>query len=70
VKCRLVTGKTQIALKVKITILRMELVAAINLARLTRKGQGTSENVHKVDQVLYRFLMCTGDATDGIGQVQ
>ncbi len=33
----LVTGKTQVAPKVKITIPRMELVAAVNLVRLARK---------------------------------
>ncbi len=33
----------------------MELVAAINLVRLTQKGQGTSENVHKADQVLLQI---------------
>ncbi len=38
--CRLVTGKTQVAPKVKITILRMELVAAVNSVRLTRKVKG------------------------------
>ncbi len=31
------TGKTQVALKVKITIPRMELVAAVNSIRLARK---------------------------------
>ncbi len=35
--CRLVTGKTQVALKVKITIPRMELVAAVNSVRLAKK---------------------------------
>jgi hypothetical protein len=35
--CKLVTGKTQVALKVKITFLRMELVAAVNSVRLARK---------------------------------
>ncbi len=33
----LVTGKTQVAPKVKITIPRMELVAAVNSVRLARK---------------------------------
>ncbi len=35
--CFLVTGKTQVAPKVKITIPRMELVAAVNSVRLTWK---------------------------------
>ncbi len=35
--CRLVTGKTQVAPKVKITIPRMELVAAVNSVRLAKK---------------------------------
>ncbi len=35
--CRLVTGKTQVAPKVKITIQRMELVAAVNSVRLAKK---------------------------------
>jgi hypothetical protein len=35
--CRLVTGKTQVAPKVKITIPRMELMAAVNSVRLARK---------------------------------
>jgi hypothetical protein len=37
VLCRLVTGKTQVAPKVKITIPRMELVVAVNSVRLARK---------------------------------
>jgi hypothetical protein len=37
--CCLVTGKTQVAPKVKITIPRMELVAAVNSVRLARKAQ-------------------------------
>ncbi len=36
-QCMLVTGKTQVAPKVKITIPRMELVAAVNSVRLARK---------------------------------
>jgi hypothetical protein len=36
--CRLVTGKTQVAPKVKITIPRMELVAAVNSVRLAKKA--------------------------------
>jgi hypothetical protein len=36
-RCVLVTGKTKVAPKVKITIPRMELVAAVNSVRLTRK---------------------------------
>jgi hypothetical protein len=36
-RCYLVTGKTQEAPKVKITIPRMELVAAVNSVRLARK---------------------------------
>lgn len=39
VVCRLVTRKTQLASKVKITIPRMELVAAVNSVRLARKGR-------------------------------
>ncbi len=35
--CRLITGKTQVAPKVKITIPRMELVAAVNSVRLAKK---------------------------------
>jgi hypothetical protein len=35
--CRLITGKTQVAPKVKITIPRMELVAAMNSVRLAKK---------------------------------
>ncbi len=35
--CRLIMGKTQVALKVKITIPRMELLAAVNLVRLAKK---------------------------------
>ncbi len=35
--CRLITGKTQVAPRVKITIPRMELVAAVNSVRLTKK---------------------------------
>ncbi len=35
--CVLVTGKTQVAPKVKITIPRMELVAAVNSVKLARK---------------------------------
>jgi hypothetical protein len=35
--CRLVTGKTQVAPKVKITIPRMERVAAVNSVRLAKK---------------------------------
>jgi hypothetical protein len=35
--CFLVTGKTQVAPKVKIIIPRMELVAAVNSVRLARK---------------------------------
>ncbi len=38
--CRLVTGKTQVAPKVKITIPRMELVAAVISVRLARKVKG------------------------------
>jgi hypothetical protein len=37
VVCRLVTGKTQVVPKVKITIPRMELVAAVNSVRLAIK---------------------------------
>jgi hypothetical protein len=36
-RCVLVTGKTQVAPRVKITIPRMELVAAVNSDRLARK---------------------------------
>jgi hypothetical protein len=36
-RCYLVTGKTQVAPKVKITIPRIELVAAVNSVRLARK---------------------------------
>jgi hypothetical protein len=39
--CQLVTGKTQVAPQVKITILRMELVAAVNSFRLARKVRET-----------------------------
>jgi hypothetical protein len=35
--CRLITGKTQVAPKVKITIPRMELLAAVNSVRLAKK---------------------------------
>jgi hypothetical protein len=35
--CRLVTGKAQVAPKVKITLPRMELVAAVNSVRLAKK---------------------------------
>ncbi len=35
--CRLITEKTQVAPKVKITIPRMELVAAVNSVRLAKK---------------------------------
>ncbi len=35
--CWLITGKTQVAPKVKITIPRMELVAAVNSVRLAKK---------------------------------
>ncbi len=35
--CRLVTGKTQVAPKVKVTIPRMELVTAVNSIRLAKK---------------------------------
>jgi hypothetical protein len=35
--CRLITGKIQVASKVKITIPRMELVAAVNSVRLAKK---------------------------------
>jgi hypothetical protein len=35
--CRLIMGKTQVAPKVKITIPRMELVAAVNSVRLAKK---------------------------------
>ncbi len=38
-RCCLVTGKTQVAPKVKITIPRMELVAAVNSVRLARKAR-------------------------------
>ncbi len=38
-RCCLVTGKTQIAPRVKITIPRMELVAAVNSVRLARKAR-------------------------------
>jgi hypothetical protein len=38
-RCYLVTGKTQVAPKVKITIPRMELVAAVNSVRLARKAR-------------------------------
>jgi hypothetical protein len=37
VMCRLVTGKTQVTPKVKITIPSMELMAAVNSVRLARK---------------------------------
>jgi hypothetical protein len=37
VVCKLVTRKTQVAPKVKITIPRMELVAAVNSVRLAKK---------------------------------
>jgi hypothetical protein len=37
-QCCLVTGKTQVTPKVKITIPRMELVAAVNSVRLARKA--------------------------------
>jgi hypothetical protein len=37
--CYLVTGKTQVAPKVKIIILRMDLVAAVNSVRLARKAR-------------------------------
>ncbi len=37
--CCLVTGKTQVVPKVKITIPRMELVAAVNSVRLARKAR-------------------------------
>jgi hypothetical protein len=36
----LVTGKTQVAPKVEITIPRMELMAAVNSVRLARKVKG------------------------------
>jgi hypothetical protein len=36
-RCFLVTGKTQVAPKIKITIPRMELAAAVNSVRLARK---------------------------------
>jgi hypothetical protein len=36
-RCCLVTGKTQVAPRVKITIPRMELVAAVNSIRLAKK---------------------------------
>jgi hypothetical protein len=35
--CRLITGKTQVAQRVKITIPRMELVAVVNSVRLAQK---------------------------------
>jgi hypothetical protein len=38
--CRWVTGKTQVAPKIKITIPRMKLVAAVNSVRLARKVKG------------------------------
>jgi hypothetical protein len=38
VECRLVTDKTQVTAVVKITILRMELVLAVNSVRLARRA--------------------------------
>jgi hypothetical protein len=38
-RCCLVTGKAQVAPRVKITIPRMELVAAVNSVRLARKAR-------------------------------
>jgi hypothetical protein len=51
--CYLITGKTQVAPKVKITIPRMELVAAVNSVRLHKEDPGSIEDSSRGDEVLH-----------------
>ncbi len=61
-RCCLVTGKTQVAPRVKITILRMELVVAVNLVRLARKAR----EVLKIPLAGTRYFT---DSSAGLGML-
>jgi hypothetical protein len=67
-QCVLVTGKTQVAPKVKRTIPRMELVAAVNSVRL-EESQGGTEVPSGRDEVLQRLVGCAGHAEDRVRKV-
>jgi hypothetical protein len=62
-----VTGTTRVAAKVKITILRMELVGVVNSERLTLR---IPENVSRGNKVLHRIVMHFGHASKTVRQVQ
>jgi hypothetical protein len=51
VEYRLVTAKTQVAPKVKVTIQRMELAAAVNSVRLAKRVEGIIEDPSGGDEV-------------------
>jgi hypothetical protein len=66
--CRLVTGKMQVAPKVKITIPRMELVAAVNLVRLARKVKGVLKSPLAGNQYFMDSLAVLGMLTTESGR--
>ncbi len=61
--CLLVTGKTQVAPKVKITIPRMELVEAVNSVRLAKK----TREALKIPLTGTRFFM---DSSSVLGMLR
>ncbi len=67
--CRLVTGKTQVAPKVKITIPRIELVAAVNPVRLARKVKGGAEDPPSRELILHGLISNLKDAEGGIRKI-
>jgi hypothetical protein len=68
--CRLVTGKTQVAPKVKITIPRMELVAAVNSVRLAKKTRVALKIPLMGIGVLHGFVGCPRHAQNRVWQIQ
>jgi hypothetical protein len=67
--CRLVTGKTQVAPKVKITIPRMELVVAVNSVRLAKKTREALK-IPLAGTRFFRLFSSPRYAQDGVRQVQ
>jgi hypothetical protein len=67
---RLVSRKTQVAPKVKITILRMAIGGGRQLGEAREKSERVNENPAGRGKVFHRFIGYPRNVKDGIWKVQ
>jgi hypothetical protein len=70
IQCRLVTGKTQLASRVKIIIQRMDLVASINSVRLAGRMKESLKIAIGRGALLHRLIGCLSHAENSILAIQ